>query len=349
MKILSLIDAVSGGGAMVMYNIIKELPQYDHVIVTAAAREVRQIGLPQMIAEAGIPVKYLNAVREPVANSFLEDFVLQYDPDIILNHWWRSSRFQRLNNFGRTRKVYGRAKLVLVSHNNDCTPPGYQMYISVSKHNAQFQRYVNRETQNHRVIYNGIDLEKFNVPKHTTPGRFTIGRISALPKFKVPHDYVGFLKSFDIPNVLHKIVGDGERRGHLIRETRHQGVQDKFDFPGEIPNEQIPEMLATFDMVLYVTEKSEAFSLAILEAMASGLPIVTQNMGGMPEQIVHGKCGFLASSRRELKHYCEMLANDPQLLKDMSVGAKERSKVFSVQKMGQEYDKLFKELVNGQS
>jgi len=347
MKILSLIDAISGGGAMVMYNIIKELPQYDHVIVTAAAREVRQIGLPQMIAEAGIPVKYLNAVRENVAHSLLEDFVLQYDPDIILNHWWRSSRFQRLNNFGRTRKVYGRAKLVLVSHNNDPSPPGYHTVVSVSKHNSQFQKY-NRETKNHRVIYNGIDLERFNVPKNTTPGRFTIGRISALPKFKIPYDHISFLNSFDIPNALYKIVGEGERRGHLLRDVRHLNVQNKFDLPGEIPNEQIPDMLATFDMVLYVTEKSEAFSLAILEAMASGLPIVTQNMGGMPEQIVHGKCGFLASSRRELKHYCEMLANDPQLLKDMSARAKERSKAFSVQKMGQEYDKLFKELVNGQ-
>ena len=349
MKILSLIDAVSGGGAMVMYNIIKELPQHQHQVVVPAAWDVRAIGLPQMIRDANIPVKYLGAVRENVALAQLEDFVLQYNPDIILNHWWRSTRFQRLNKFGRTRKVYGRAKIILLSHNNDVSPPSYDYYVSVSKHNAQFQKNINKDRQggksNHRVIYNGIDLAKFNVPKNTTPGRFTIGRISALPKFKIPYDWLHFAKSFDIPNALHMIVGDGERRGHFIREARMQGLQDTFILPGEIPNNEIPNMLARFDMVCYVTEKTEAFSLAIIEAMAAGLPIVTQNTGGMPEQIIHGKTGFLCSSRREIKFYCEMLAKNPQLLKEMGAAAKERSKVFCVKKMAKEYDKLFTELI----
>jgi glycosyltransferase involved in cell wall biosynthesis len=218
--------------------------------------------------------------------------------------------------------------------------------VSVSKHNSQFQKY-NRETKNHRVIYNGIDLERFNVSKNTTPGKFTIGRISALPKFKIPYDHISFLNSFDIPNALYKIVGEGERRGHLLRDVRHLNVQSKFDLPGEIPNSEIPSMLATFDIVLYVTEKTEAFSLAILEASAAGLPVVTQNMGGNPEQIIHGKTGMLASSRRELKFYTEMLAKDPQLLKEMGAAARERSKMFCVKKMAKEYNNLFEELVNG--
>jgi len=349
MKILSLIDAISGGGAMVMYNIIKELPHHEHMIVTPASFETRAIGLPRMIQEIGVPIRYLNGVRENVANALLEDFVLSYDPDIIINHWWRSTRFQRLNKFGRTRKVYGRAKTILVSHNNDPSPPGYDAVVSVSKANAQFQKYIVRDPKtgktNHRIIYNGIDLEKFNVPKNATPGRFTIGRISALPKFKIPHDHISFLNSFDIPNALYKIVGEGERRGHLLRDARHLNVQDKFDLPGEIPNNEIPNMLATFDMVLYVTEKSEAFSLAILEASAAGLPIVTQNIGGNVEQIIHGKTGFLASGRRELKFYTEMLAKNPQLLKEMGTAAKERAKMFCIKKMAKEYDLLFTELM----
>jgi glycosyltransferase involved in cell wall biosynthesis len=349
MKILNLINAVSGGGAMVMYNIIKELPHHEHIIVTPASFETRAIGLPRMIQEIGVPIRYLNGVRENVANALLEDFVLSYDPDIIINHWWRSTRFQRLNKFGRTRKVYGRAKTILVSHNNDVSPPGFDYYISVSKHNAQFQKNINKERlggkSNHRVIYNGIDLDKFNVPKNTIPGRFTVGRISALPKFKIPENHVSFLKTFDIPNVLYKIVGEGERRGHLLRDIRLQGVQDKFDLPGEIPNNQIPSMLATFDMVLYVTEKTEAFSLAMLEASAAGLPIVTQNSGGMPELIIHGKTGLLCTSNRELKFYTEMLSKNPLLYGEMSKAAKERSKVFCVKKMAKEYDILFHEMM----
>jgi glycosyltransferase involved in cell wall biosynthesis len=352
MKILSLIDAISGGGAMVMYNIIKGLPQHQHQIVVPAAWDTRQIGLPQMIAEAQIPVHYINAVREGCVAKALEEYVLWFDPDIIINHWWRSARIQRLNKFGRTRKVYGRAKIVLVSHNNDPSPPGYDYYVSVSKHNAQFQKYITKERSggapNHRVIYNGIDVKKFDVPKQPIKDKFVIGRISALPKFKIPQDWISFAKSFDIPNALHMIVGEGERRGHLLRDIRLQGMQDKFDLPGEVPNQEIPNTLAKFDIVCYITEKTEAFSLAIIEAMAAGLPVVAQNVGGTPEQIIHGVNGFLCTSRREVKYYCEELARNHKLRHDMGVAAKERAQQFTIKHMCEEYDKLFKELVNGQ-
>jgi glycosyltransferase involved in cell wall biosynthesis len=343
MRILSLIDAISGGGAMVMFNVIKGLPQYEHLVVCPTRYDSYSIGLPKMFRDAKIEIHCVPAVHNRTAMRQIETEVMKFDPDIILNHWWRSSRIQRLNKFGKTRKVYGRARTILVSHNNDPSPPGYQFYISVSKHSSRFQKYAKRE--NHEVIYNGIDIERFDVPKEDIKGKFVIGRVSSLAKFKIPQDWISFANSFKIPNQMHMIVGGGERQRCLEADIRRLGAQDRFVLPGEVSNEALPQMLAKFDIMVYITEKSEAFSLAILEAMAAGIPIVTQNMGGNSEQVIHGKTGFLVNSRREIKYYTELLSRSPDLVRALGQGAKERAKQFTIEKMCRQYDSLFRKLI----
>lgn len=352
MRVLSLIDAISGGGAMVMYNLIRGLPQHEHLVVCPTHWDSREIGLPKMMEEANIKIAQATGGHSRTAMHQIEAAVLNFDPDIIINHWWRSSRIQRLNKFGKTRKVYGRAQLVLVSHNNDCSPPSWDYYVSVSKHNAQFQKYANKEGKkgpiNHKVIYNGIDIGRFDTPTEGVKDKFVIGRVSSLAKFKIPQDWIQFANSFDIPDALHMIVGDGKRRRQLKADVQRLGAQNKFVLPGEITNEDLPKMLAKFDVMVYVTEKSEAFSLALLEAMAAGIPIITQNMGGNSEQVIHGKTGFLTNSRREVKYYTELLSRNPQLVCEMGQAAKERAKQFTIENMCHEYNAVFNGLMRGE-
>jgi len=348
-----MIDAISGGGGMVMYNIIKGLPQHDHLIICPSEIPSWSIGLPKLIKELNIPVFSAYARHERPAMKLIEGKVAAFKPHITLNHWWRSSRIQRLNKFGKTRGVYGRTKTILVSHNNDPSPPGYDYYVSVSKYNSKFQVSANKERKgqkpNHRVIYNGIDIDRFNVPKNVLPGKFVVGRVSSLVKFKIPRDWISFVSTWKITNLLHIIVGDGERKRQFEYDVNKLGLRHRFSFPGEIPNigDVLPRMLSTFNVVCYITEKTEAFSLAILEAMAAGLPIVAQNAGGMPEQIVHGKTGFLCNSRQEVRYYCELLSNNPQLVEQMGKAARERARLFTIQKMAKEYEALFSELIHG--
>ncbi len=337
---------------MVMYNIIKNTAGHNHRVVCPAEIRNWSIGLPKLITEEGIEVRTVAGRGTNVAMRLINEEVMKFNPDIIVNHWWRSSRIQRLNKFGKTRKIYGGAKTVLVSHNNDPSPPGYDYYVSVSKHNARFQVHAKdrKGAENHRVIYNGIDVEKYKLRKHPLEGRFTIGRVSSLVKFKAPKDWIYFANSFNIPDVLHMIVGEGERRRQFEYDVQQLGVQHKFVLPGELSQsgKAVAKMLAKFDIVCYVTEKTEAFSLAILEAMAAGLPVVAQNAGGMAEQIIHGKTGFLCNSRSEVKQYCELLSRSPQLVSEMGRAARERARQhFGLKKMAQEYEALFSELTNG--
>ena len=82
----------------------------------------------------------------------------------------------------------------------------------------------------------------------------------------------------------------------------------------------------------------------MLEAMAAGLPIVAMNEGGIPEQVIHGQTGFLCNNKQEVKHYCELLSKNPDLVERMGIAAKERAQQFTIKKMCDQYQQLFERL-----
>ena len=92
----------------------------------------------------------------------------------------------------------------------------------------------------------------------------------------------------------------------------------------------------------------EGFSLAVLEAMACGLPVVANKCSSLPEQIDDGKGGFLCPVG-DVKAFAEkinLLAESPDLRREM--GEYNRTKVekmFTLEKMASEYQKLFEEVL----
>lgn len=92
-----------------------------------------------------------------------------------------------------------------------------------------------------------------------------------------------------IPSVL-VMVGDGPDRVDAEAEARELGVQDKVFFLGKI--DVVAPLLAGADLFL-LPSSSESFGLSALEAMASGVPVIGSNAGGIPEVIRDGETGFL--------------------------------------------------------
>jgi L-malate glycosyltransferase len=88
------------------------------------------------------------------------------------------------------------------------------------------------------------------------------------------------------------LVGDGPDRPEAADEAQRLGIADRVIFLGK--QESVAELLACADLFLLPSE-SESFGLAALEAMASGVPVVASDAGGIPEVVVHGETGFLAS------------------------------------------------------
>jgi N-acetyl-alpha-D-glucosaminyl L-malate synthase BshA len=93
----------------------------------------------------------------------------------------------------------------------------------------------------------------------------------------------------EIPSVL-VMVGDGPDRVVAQEEARHLGVESDVYFLGKI--DSVAPLLAGADLFLLPSDR-ESFGLSALEALASGVPVVGANVGGLPEVVVEGETGAL--------------------------------------------------------
>lgn len=95
------------------------------------------------------------------------------------------------------------------------------------------------------------------------------------------------------------VAGDGERRSKLERLAHERGVDDRIEFLGYIPDEQLAYAYRTADLfVLPSVEPSEAFGIVQLEAMARGIPVVNTSLPtGVPWVSVDGETGLTVPPR----------------------------------------------------
>jgi N-acetyl-alpha-D-glucosaminyl L-malate synthase BshA len=93
----------------------------------------------------------------------------------------------------------------------------------------------------------------------------------------------------EIPSVL-VMIGDGPDRPAAEEEARMLGVAESVSFLGKL--DQIAPLLAAADLFLLPTQ-SESFGLSALEALASGVPVIGSNAGGLPEVVRDGVTGVL--------------------------------------------------------
>jgi len=86
------------------------------------------------------------------------------------------------------------------------------------------------------------------------------------------------------------MVGDGPDRSDAEEEARELGVEKDVRFLGRI--EMVAPLLASADLFLLASE-TESFGLSALEALATGVPVVASDVGGLPEVVRHGETGIL--------------------------------------------------------
>lgn len=110
------------------------------------------------------------------------------------------------------------------------------------------------------------------------------------------------------------LVGDGPDRQHLQFAIDDLGLGDRVRLLGKRPTAEVAALLRAADVFLH-TSCSEGISNAVLEAMATGLPVVTTDVGGMAEAVRDGIDGFLVPVRDADATAAALvrLARDPEL------------------------------------
>jgi glycosyltransferase involved in cell wall biosynthesis len=96
----------------------------------------------------------------------------------------------------------------------------------------------------------------------------------------------------DLPDLRFEVVGRDTNQPALLSLARRVGVAHAFDFRGAISNEDLRNAYRRA-AVFALPSLVEAFGVAILEAMASGTPVVATRVGGIPELVEHGVNGLL--------------------------------------------------------
>jgi glycosyltransferase involved in cell wall biosynthesis len=137
------------------------------------------------------------------------------------------------------------------------------------------------------VIPNGIDTEKFYPVEMQHPGKpmklLTVSRLIERKRIDLLIKAVSMAKDMGL-DVCLNIAGEGNLGGELRKLSRELNVSEKIFFLGRIPSEKMPQIYRENDVFL-MSSSHEGMSNAMLEAMASGLPIITTQCEGVEELI----------------------------------------------------------------
>jgi glycosyltransferase involved in cell wall biosynthesis len=203
-----------------------------------------------------------------------------------------------------------------------------------------------------KLIDNGIDLSPFNsaVPvlksELTTADQLLIGTVGRLVAQKGLTFFLmaaqQLLKEF--PNLKFAIVGDGPDRGKLQQMAKDLGIENHVCFTGA--RSDMPNVYASLD-VFALASVSEGLPMALLEAMASGVPVVATEVGAVPKVILPGKTGMLVrpGDAAELAQAIACLLRDPALRERLAeIGKQEIRGQFSSQVMTQNYCRVYEEI-----
>jgi glycosyltransferase involved in cell wall biosynthesis len=137
------------------------------------------------------------------------------------------------------------------------------------------------------------------------------------------------------------IIGDGPLKETLMQQVQDLQIQDRVLFLGF--RKDIPQLLAMIDLFV-LSSFTEGISLTLLEAMASGKPVVATMVGGNPEVVVNRKTGYLvpAGDATSMAEMMISLLGDHQKRQEMGIAGRERViEYFSMENMNAGYTKLY--------
>jgi glycosyltransferase involved in cell wall biosynthesis len=185
------------------------------------------------------------------------------------------------------------------------------------------------------IVENGIEVERYGPPADKglakedaglePDRRYLIHVARHHPVKDQPTLLRGFARAVpDLPGTDLLMVGDGPLRGELESLAVDLRIPDRVKFLGI--RTDIPELMRASD-AFALTSLSEAASLTLLEAMASGLPAIVTAVGGNPELVRHNREGLLfpRGDAAACAEAIRSVMSDPELAVRLGTAARERA------------------------
>ncbi len=292
----------------------------EHSLITKARES--GIALVNLRCEGRIRSGAVHALRTTLQSRHI---------DVLHTHNYKSNAYGYLASRGTG------VKLIATCHNWTDTTPALRIYgtldrmllsrfdrvVAVSESTAERLRRAHIATNKVSVIGNGV-LVPEALPRSTSSGELVIGALTRLS----PEKGVDVLLR-GAAEILHRgvrarlvVAGDGPERERLLLLSRQLGIAGQVEFRGFV--EDVRAYLASLD-IFAQPSLADAMPMSVLEAMASGLPVVASAIGGIPELLGNGKRGLLIQpgNHEMLAGHLETLSKDALLRAKLGDAARE--------------------------
>lgn len=365
MLISYLVTSLNVGGAeMMLYRLLQKLNREKYEPVVVSLLPLGEI--VKKIDSIGVRVYSLNMQTKFDITVLLKLYVLlkKLQPDILHTQLFHANFLGRI--IGRAAGVPviissirntvfgGRFRELLIKWTDWCA----MRTTTICK--AAGYRMVEQgivPANKLEVIYNGIEIKEYDnlistEEKHQLlneigisddrPLILAVGRLEQQKGYPYLLEAMRLLKLQGQPFFL-AIAGRGKLKAELEKKVGEYGLQSEVCFLGV--RDDVLRLMAVADM-LVLSSIWEGLPGVVLEAMASGLPVVATAVGGSPELVIEGKTGFLVPPKDPVsltESIAKVLSLSAEERLQMGQAARVRVKEnFTLEKMVASYEELYK-------
>ena len=200
------------------------------------------------------------------------------------------------------------------------------------------------------VIHNGLEPINFLSRDESrkaldlSANKTSIGTVANFYKTKGLDVLVDAISQIDrdlLDKIHLAIIGDGKEKNFLQKKILEYELGPKITLIGNLPDAD--RYLKAFD-VFVLPSRKEGFPFVLLEAMQAGLPIIATKVGGIPEALKDAGLQVPAEDATALADAISELLNDANLAAQFSQRAKQRSQLFTQEKMLEETKNIYEKI-----
>ena len=337
------------GVASILTRTIQELLARGYQIQLVAPQGSEMPGV-EIIELNSLPITEVDGQVMPLPNLHMFRRIKAFDPDAIL---FLDPRLLALQTFWLFRVLFGKQKLVATFHTDNFQYMkihfGIPYPVSKLIHRVlmnNFSQVISVSRYARRILVNagvktttglwagGVDCQLFHPQKRSHDLRsqllqngeetiaLYVGRVS---REKGIDRLVPLFAAAEELKVRWLIVGDGDDKAELERQAEGYPVT----FTGKLSGEDLARAYASADLFVFPSQ-TDTFGLVLIEAMASGIPAMAFNHGGVPDIICHEEDGLVLAAdtdASDLLNRFAKLVKDP--VKRLAMGHKARHAVES--------------------
>lgn len=311
-KILHLITGLEIGGTEIM--LLKTLPYLQSNFDNHVCCITGQGPIGKQLQESGVEVSYLN-LKNILDISIIWRFrkiIREFQPDILVTYLIHADLFGRI--FGRIFRIKKiicnqRGKLLqweflrIIDWSTKFLVTKYIVQTKTAR--QELMKTLRLPKEKFEIIPNLINIKEFDFDRERdtkresldlNPADIVITCVSKLRRGK-GHEYL--LKAFEElyahhSNIRLLIVGDGEQKEKLLEQIEYYQSKSAISFLGN--RDDVKEILSISDIFVLPT-LGEGMSNALMEAMSTGIPVITTDLPENRELITNGETGILIPTK----------------------------------------------------